>query len=490
MSNILSIKELTERVKGNLERAFPFVWVQGEVTNLSRPGSGHVYFSLRDGECLLNCVWFRGKQRDSETFDPLTGEVFEHGPKPCLARTMRDGDRVACAGGVTVYGPRGAYQLLVELGQESGQGDLLQRLERLKRELAARGWFAEDRKRRLPVYAERVALITAPAGAAVRDFVRIAGERGVGAEIRIYPVPVQGNEAAGRVVEALRRVNAEGWAQVAVIIRGGGSLEDLWPFNDEKLAESIVGSGVPVLTGIGHEVDTSIADLAADRRAATPSHAAQLLWQERHWYAQRVDAAEESLRLAMERRLDREGQRIINLARGLDWVSPQQKLLRAQERLERLGEGLISAMTRRLSTSGGLLRQVEERLCGLAPRFATPLERVARLESALGAGLKRRLELAEHAVERLDSRLLGLDPHGPLERGYALVWQGNTLVRGVDGLQTGAVLRLSLRDGEVETRVESVKPAVMPPVVPPAKSAVKASGNKRMRKSAAADKED
>lgn len=237
MDNILSVRELTERLRRMVEQRFPFVWVRGETTNLSRPSSGHLYFSLREGADLLNCVWFRGQQRESESFDPLTGEVWEGGPRPGIAATLENGREIICAGRLSVYGPRGGHQLIVELAQEAGQGLLAAALEELKRKLAARGYFDQSRKRPLPACPERVALVTAPTGAAVRDFIRISSERGLGSSIRIYPSPVQGDDAPPLLAEAIGQANAEAWADLIVLIRGGGlpsgsggpSMTNAWP---------------------------------------------------------------------------------------------------------------------------------------------------------------------------------------------------------------------------------------------------------------------
>lgn len=464
MSEILSVRQLTERIRNSLEKAFPYLWVRGEVTNVSRPGSGHVYFSLRDGDDLLNCVWFRGMQRDREAFDPVTGEVFEDGPRPCLARTMRDGDQLACAGTLTVYGPRGAYQLRVELAQETGQGDLLRRLERLKRELAAKGWFAESRKRELPANPARVALITAPTGAAVRDFLRIADERGTGAEIRIYPVPVQGAEAASKITQALRRANADDWAEVVVLIRGGGSLEDLWAFNDETLAAAIVESRLPVLTGIGHEVDTAVADLVADRRAATPSHAAQLLWREREWHAQRLDAVGLHLGRLMERRFAAWIEQLAMHRRGLEWLSPKRRLLRTEERAGQLGQALLLTMERRLRAADETLNRAVLALRRENPEavMAVGAQRLAGMARELDAGLHRRLERAAQRLSAQEVRLAGLDPHGPLRRGYALIYREapgkHDLLRRATQAGIGERLRLRLHDGELDATITAVHP--------------------------------
>ena len=249
--SILTVRQLTAQIKDAVENGFPYVWVRGEVTNVSRPSSGHIYFSLKDENALLQAVWFKGSQKERETFDPLTGEVFEDGPRLSLAGTLRNGQQVICAGRLTVYAPRGGYQLVVELAQDSGEGQLHLALEALKRKLAEKGYFSLERKRPIPEHPPRVAVITAPSGAAIRDFLRLSGERGTGCEIRIHPVPVQGDDAPPLLAEAIGQANAEAWADLIVLIRGGGSLQDLWAFNDERVARAIADSHIPVISAVG-----------------------------------------------------------------------------------------------------------------------------------------------------------------------------------------------------------------------------------------------
>ena len=321
---ILTVRALTEQLRRSLEGRFPFVWVRGEVSNLSRPGSGHIYFSLKDQDAQLQCVWFRGQQRQAEqgqAFDPLTGEVFDT-PRPSPLELLRNGLDLLCAGRISVYAPRGQYQLLVELVQPTGQGLLAQAFEERKRKLAEAGYFAQERKRPLPWNPQRVALITSPSGAAIHDFLELAQNRGCGAEIRLFPASVQGEEAAPEIIRALDEINAQGWAQVIVLIRGGGSLEDLWAFNEEAVAEAVFCSRLPVLAGIGHEVDVTLADLTADLRAATPSHAAQLLWPLRAELRQRLDEAFAALRRAAASRLEHAELLLRERENALRWFSP------------------------------------------------------------------------------------------------------------------------------------------------------------------------
>lgn len=434
---ILTVGQLTRAVKSQLEGNFPFVWVRGQISNCSRPSSGHLYFSLKDEEAVLNAVWFKGNQKGAEAFDPLTGEVFEGGPRPGLAASLENGQELICAGKLTVYPPRGAYQLVVEIAQDAGVGRLQMEFERVRAALLAKGYFDSSRKRALPANPERVAVVTAATGAAIHDFLRISETRGLGGEIRVYPTPVQGNEAPGRIAAALARVAEDGWAEVAVLIRGGGSLEDLWAFNTEVVAEAVFSSPVPVIAGIGHEVDVSIADLVADVRTATPSHAAQILWPERRELAQLVDEAELSLRRAWESGMSEREKKTDALARALHWLSPAKTLDRWEQTLETL--------------SGRMERAA---LVGLERRALL----LAALETRLPASIAASLRWREHGLERLALRLEALNPLGPLDRGYALARTAKgTFARSVADLAPGDGLELILRDGSVPVRVTSGK---------------------------------
>lgn len=455
MDSILSVREITERLRHLVEQRFPYVWVRGEVTNLSRPSSGHVYFSLKEGDALLGCVWFVQRQKSHERFDPLTGEVWEDGPRPGLARSLENGQEIVCAGRLSVYGPRGAYQMIVDLARESGLGRWYLAFEELKRSLAAQGYFDQSRKRPIPDSPRRVALITAPAGAAVRDFIRIASDRGLGSVIRLYPTPVQGEDAPPRIAAALEEANRQGWADVAVLIRGGGSIQDLWAFNDERVARAIFASRLPVLTGVGHEIDHSIADFVADRAAATPSHAAQLLWPERRVCAQRVDDAERALAEAAARRMARGLRLLEEQERALTLLSPSARLTRQAERLADAAGRLTPALHRLLRERQTGLNTALSALRRMGgpdnPERRRPLEeRVLRLEAAG----RQRLAMAEHNLERLALRLTALNPGAPLERGYALIRsQGGRLVRSVDDVAVDDVVSLEVRDGSIAARV-------------------------------------
>lgn len=480
MDAILSVRQVTERLRQTVESRFPYVWVQGEVTNLSRPSSGHVYFSLKEDDALLNCVWFRRQQKD-EAFDPLTGEVWEDGPRPSLARTMENGQTLVCAGRLTVYGARGQYQMIVDLAQAAGLGLWHQEFEALKRRLAAEGLFDTARKRPLPREPRRVAVITAPSGAAIRDFIRISSTRGLGAEIRIHPVPVQGEDAPPRIVEALEEVGREGWAEVVVLIRGGGSVQDLWAFNDERVARAVYRCPIPVLTGIGHEIDHSITDFTADYAAATPSHTAQILWQERHVLAQHVDGLETALQNALDRRLNELSLRLRHAARALDLLSPRERMRAQAERLDdaarRMKAALNALLEKRARTLETLLSGLRDQKGRLDAREAE-LERLAlRLRGAGEARLQRAQAQAERAqaallplgrmiglaeersLTRLELRLQALDPFEPLRRGYAVAFdEEGRILRSVSDTAPGRMFSVTLADGRVVGSVTAVTP--------------------------------
>lgn len=460
MSRVFTVRELTRAIRDAIEGGFPYVWVQGQVSNLSRPSSGHLYFTLKDEEAALNCVWFRGSQRDAETFDPLTGEVFEDGPRPGLSRTVRNGQELLCAGRLTVYAPRGGYQLVVEMAQDAGLGRLHLAFEELKRRLSAKGYFAVERKRPLPRSPRRVAVVTAPRGAAIHDFLRIAGERGVGCEIRIHPVPVQGAEAPPRIAAAISEAGRLGWAEVIVVIRGGGSLEDLWAFNDEAVADAIYASPVPVLAGVGHEVDFTMADMTADVRAATPSHAAQLLWRERREFVQGLDELEMRLSRAFDRAFTTGEGRLAALERALGWLSPVRALDRYDERFAESASRLARAWE-----AGYRLRsqRVEKLVAALRHSFGPEAleKRQARLQtlhaSLIHAG-QTQLNTVERRVENLGVLLAALDPEAPLQRGYSLVrCPDGRFLKSIREAAPGQRLDIVLHDGEVGTVVTSVR---------------------------------
>lgn len=506
-NHIYTVSALTARLRQTIEERFPFVWVRGEVTGVSRPQSGHLYFGLKDAQAQLQCAWFAGRQRKAgQSFDPLTGEVYEE-PPLAPAEMARNGAELLCAGRLDVYAPRGQYQLLVEFAQPAGAGLLALEFEARKARLAALGYFACERKRPLPPHPARIALVTSSRGAAIHDFLEISRNRGVGSRIRLYPVQVQGEGAAEKMAEAIAFANADSWADVIVIIRGGGSMEDLWAFNEECLAKAIFDSELPVLAGIGHEVDVTLADMTADVRAATPSHAAQLLWRPRNELWQNLDSLQLAMTRCLDVRLESAMQALTGRINSLRILSPFNKLERLREKLAGCERRLAREMDLRLAAPLANIAEYERRAqLALRVKVERSLSRVTgcrmRLDRAVplsikkarenlrqaacslekAHGLRQRLATADarlesglasltalfntamtgrrFAMNALAARLRALDPAGPLKRGYALLRGREGLVTSVTQVQPGDLVEAELLDGSLDLSVSKTKPHV------------------------------
>lgn len=484
MDAVLSVSEITDRLRQTLESRFPFVWVRGEVSNLSRAASGHIYFTLKDAAAQLQCVWFyarRQRMRRSENFDPLTGEVYDK-PRPDQASLLANGREFICAGSIGVYAGRGQYQLVVEILESAGLGALAIAFEEQKARLALAGYFDPERKKDLPANPETIALITSPRGAAIHDFMELARNRGLSTSIKLLPVPVQGAEAAARIALAIDMVNRRKLADAIVLIRGGGSLEDLWAYNEEIVARAIYNSAIPVLTGIGHEVDTSIADLTADRRAATPSHAAQILWPLRSEMWQRLDNLAIGLQKAMRRKLDATGHSLELLARALFLASPQNRLnvlrLKLNAASVRLGSAaghLLAANAQKLQMLAGSIADVGRMRKFLDSRRETLQWReklLRNLAAQRQAGLASRLEALEGRLkdaggaamagyglrlERLENGLEARNPDLPLQKGYVLLYGREGLIHSARACARGEKVYAQLRDGRLDMIIESVE---------------------------------
>ncbi|MFO7728814.1 MAG: exodeoxyribonuclease VII large subunit [Desulfonatronovibrio sp.] len=444
MPQVFSVTELTLAIKEAVEIQFPFIWVRGQISNLSRPGSGHIYFSLKDGQSGLQVVWFKNSQPFSR----------QKGSDP--ATTLENGQDVVCAGKIGVYAPRGTYQLVAELVQEQGIGDLFLAFEALKNKLMTLGYFDQERKRTIPFCPDRVGIITAPGGAVIHDFMKVAGDLGLGSRIRLYPSLVQGGKAPKELIKAIKLANRHEWAQVIVLMRGGGSLEDLWAFNDEQVARAVFESKIPVLTGIGHETDTTISDLTADKRVATPSQAAQSLWPQRKDMILDLDEQETALIKRFENFLHLRRQRVDHLARALGWLSPEHRLQRFDERLESLGKYLFRSAQDLWQSRADRLEDLESRLMAkFGPEFwklndnnLDYLEN--RLINCAGSFLRQKQNRLDLEIEKL----AGLDPYGPLRRGYSMVIVEKTgrFLRSVNDVQANDDLEITLNDGKFRAR--------------------------------------
>ncbi|MGB5721922.1 MAG: exodeoxyribonuclease VII large subunit, partial [Woeseiaceae bacterium] len=310
----ISVSQLNRRVRTLLERGIAQLWVEGEISNLSRPASGHIYFSLKDDSAQVSAAWFRQRQRG-----------------PAIA--YKNGDRVLAYGRVSIYEARGNYQLIVERMEPAGEGVLKRRFEALKKKLLDEGLFDEDRKRPLPALPSRIGVITSPSGAAIRDIVSVLARRFPAVPVIIYPAAVQGDAAPAELIEALATAARRDECDVLILGRGGGSLEDLWAFNDEQLARAIAACPLPIISAVGHEVDFTIADFVADVRAPTPSGAAEIVVPSQHDWEQRIATLALRIGRIGQRAVEDRGQRIDWLARRLVAASPAATLRRQRDHM-------------------------------------------------------------------------------------------------------------------------------------------------------------
>ena len=420
---VLSVRELTGDIKRLLEKQVGQIWVAGEITNLRAQASGHVYFTLKDAAAQLGCVLFRGAA-------------------PGGRELLADGRQVLLHGDITVYEARGQYQLIVRAVELQGTGALQAAFEKLKQQLAAEGLFAPERKRPLPPYPRRLGLVTSPTGAAIRDVLHVIRRRQPGLEIILAPCRVQGAGAGAEIAAAIGLLNSAGLElDLILITRGGGSLEDLWAFNEEVVARAVFASALPVVSAVGHEIDFTIADFVADLRAATPSAAAELITEGVFASREFVAAAPLRLQQLAKRRLERSTQSLDSLAGRLGRRHPRRAF---NESLQRLDDGLAGLLR---GLKGGV-RARGMRLDNLAGRFA-------RAQPALA--LKARRE----ALRQLERRLHALGPQQVLARGYSITRDAATgaVVRAADAVRPGQLLRTRLAEGEIRSRVEPPGPA-------------------------------
>ncbi len=488
--DVYSVSRLNREVRLLLESGFANLWLEAEISNFARPGSGHWYFSLKDASAQVRCAMFR--QRNM------------------LCRfTAHDGQKVLVRARIGLYEPRGEYQLLIEHMEDAGLGALKLQFEQLSAKLAAEGLFAAERKRALPSLPRRVGVITSPTGAAVRDILHVLARRFAAVPVLIYPVPVQGAQAAAEIIAALALAGSRADCDVLILARGGGSLEDLWAFNEERLARAIVACPIPVITGIGHEVDFTIADFAADVRAPTPSAAAELVvpdgeeWltafvrlgtrlkrsirrrtedrRERlRWMmsraarsgpgarlaqrAQRLDELEQCLSRAIARRLQAQAERLRWLAGRTALMSPATRLTQRLLRLESSERRLDRAWRQILSSRDSMFRECRSRLWQASPlsRVREATARHATLSARLPAAALGRLRQARERLMPLVRTLQAVSPLATLERGYAIVSTlDGKILRDAADAQPGTLIEARLAHGTLRAEVE-VAPSSAP----------------------------
>jgi len=437
----ITVSQLNRRAKTLLEQGFGRLWVEGEISNLSRPASGHIYFSLKDDKAQVSAAWFRQRQR---------------GP----AVRFRDGDRVLAYARVSLYEARGNYQLIVEQMEPAGEGVLKRRFEALKLKLYEEGLFDEDRKQALPVLPQRIGVITSPSGAAIRDILSVLARRFPAVPVVIYPAAVQGDAAPAELMAALATAVERNECDVLIMGRGGGSLEDLWAFNDESLARAIAECPLPVISAVGHEVDFTIADFVADVRAPTPSGAAELVVPDQHAWLHRIATLAVRIGRIGERNVEDKAQALDWLGRRLLAASPAATLRRQRDALRENNGRLIAALRQQLLAQKNQLQSVSSALLQQSPALSVQrsIAHLAELQQRLATSMRSLVSDADHRIALLGRGLHSVSPLATLERGYAVLQDANTgkVLLHADEVNIGNEIRARLSKGELVATVKKV----------------------------------
>ncbi|CAN7469603.1 exodeoxyribonuclease VII large subunit [Paraburkholderia sp. DD10] len=436
---VVPVSALNRAIGTMLERSFPLVWVAGEVSNFTRAASGHWYFSIKDAQAQMRCVMFRGRAQYAEF-------------------TPREGDRIEVRALVTMYEPRGELQLNVEAVRRTGQGRLYEAFLRLKAKLEAEGLFAAERKRALPAHPRAIGIVTSLQAAALRDVLTTLCRRAPHIPVIVYPAPVQGAGVSVKLAAMVDKANARREVDVLIMCRGGGSIEDLWAFNEEVLARAIAESAIPVVSGVGHETDFTIADFAADVRAPTPTGAAELVSPQRVLLLRELDHRHATLARGFGRMMERRAQQLDWLARRL--VPPSERLARQRTHLQQLSMRLASAGARPVRDARARFSLLQMRWQRWRPDLAAHQAKLGNLTQRLDAALLRHHERQTARIATLAARLEVLSPQRTLERGYAAVLdaQSGRAIRAPSSLKPGRRLTVHLAEGAADIALADVQP--------------------------------
>jgi len=438
--SIYTVSELTQKIKALLEEKYPFIWINGEISNFKIPASGHYYFTLKDDAAQISAVMFRGQNNRLE-FLP------------------EDGMSVTGYGRVSVYTPRGSYQIILEYLEPSGVGALQAAFEQLKLKLSGEGLFAPELKKPLPYLPQKICLITSPTGAVVHDMIRVMGRRFPNIHIEVVPVSVQGDAAVDEIAAAIDILNYKNDADLAILARGGGSLEDLWPFNSEKIARAIFASDVPIVSAVGHETDYTIADFAADLRAPTPSAAAEIVVPVKTELVNQAHHLTRQLVSGFSGFLKQERRHIQHLTDRL--VHPKRRLEDLKLRLDDYSERLYGAFNRAVHREKERLHWRTDRLYKNSPQAVIQLRRnhIMQLNNRLHAATDTHMSNRALTLRAINGRLHALSPAAVLERGYSITRRvsDQSIIRDAAAVKFGDEVEVLLAKGTIICRVEGKK---------------------------------
>ena len=437
---IFTVSRLNQEVQRLLETGFGTLWLQGELSNFSRPASGHFYFSLKDSQSQIRCAMFKGRNRYID---------FEPG----------SGDAVIVRGKLGLYSARGDFQLIVEHMEPAGAGKLQAAFEATKRDLDAKGWFDAAAKRPLPLAPNTIGVVTSPTSAALRDVLQVLNRRYRQSRVIIYPTLTQGTAAAPAIVKALQQANQRKEADVLLLVRGGGSLEDLWAFNEISVAQSIRDSQIPIVAGIGHEIDVTISDLVSDLRAPTPSAAAELATPDNTSLNKTVNALYLNLLRAHQTHLRSLNSRIEQQSKRLHLRHPRLRLQEQSQRIDELEMRLSRAWRASSTHYNARLSKAETQLSAFSPtlQVAQHQKQVGALDSRLIIAIENRRKQAKSRFDILARALHGVSPLAVLDRGYAIVKKNNKPIISVADLKSGDKVTTRLSNGEFQAVVSETK---------------------------------
>jgi exodeoxyribonuclease VII large subunit len=437
---IYSVSRLNEEVRLLLEECFPFVWVEGEISNFAAPHSGHWYFSLKDAAAQVRCAMFRGNQS-------------RLGFKP------KDGMHVLIRARVSLYPNRGDFQLIADHMEERGEGKLRRAYELLKKKLESAGLFNPEHKKPLPRFPKQIGVITSATGAALRDILTVLKRRHACLPVIIYPTLVQGSSAAAAIVKAIESANRRKECDVLIVARGGGSLEDLWPFNEEIVAHAIYQSKIPIISGVGHEVDFTISDYVADLRAATPSAAAELASPDCAELLQTLKQQQQQVMRLIQNKLIASKQNLAWMQKHLSQQHPKRQLLEKMQRLDFCELALVQLQTRFLNQLQNKIKTCEAKLSRLTPiHYIHQLQHKMdfyqqQLPGMMSTQLLQKRTLLANAAAKLDA----LSPLATLQRGYAIATTNKGIIRSADEVKPGDNLDVKVMQGLIHCKVEKIK---------------------------------
>jgi len=437
---IYTVSRLNQEVQLALESGFGMVWLQGELSNFSKPASGHFYFSLKDSKSQVRCAMFRGNNRYLD-FEPQSG------------------DEVLVRGKLGLYAARGDFQLIVEHMEPAGAGQLQQKFEATKKKLQQLGWFDQQAKQALPDMPQRIGVVTSATGAAIRDVLQVLARRSPQADIIVYPTLVQGAQAAPKIVEAIHLAERRNEVDVLLLVRGGGSIEDLWAFNEEQVAQAVFDCKLPLVCGVGHEIDVTIADLVADLRAPTPSAAAELATPDEQVMVQRVNSARQTLHRLLRTQLEFQQDQLTSLTERLNMRHPKRLLNDRGQRIDELEKRLLQSMQAKTRAERTQIEHLNTRLHAHSPaqQLASLYTQLSSVELRLVGSVQNQLRQARNRWQISARALDTVSPLATLERGFAVVKHKDQVVSDATKLRSGDLISTQVARGSILSKVDSIK---------------------------------